>query len=209
MYINNYPVPNNRKQLLHVFDVDGTLTHQDSLLLLLRYMKPHLLQQARLWISVLPVAVRALLTGRPAKLKEALLKQIWKGWSTKKISTACQSFFTQKLQPDLREKALNHIRQLREQNPDTQVVLLSASGDAWLQPLANYLDADLICTQLEYDNQQAFTGRFATPNCKGQEKASRLLKQYPADTYEFVCYADSRSDLPLQTISKQFFYRYF
>ncbi len=137
------------------------------------------------------------------------MSQLWKGWSKEKIARACQSFFDKKLQPDLRQKALNYILHLRQKDTNVKLVLLSASCDVWLQPLADYLGADLVCTQLDYNTQKVFTGRFATPNCKGQEKVSRLLKQYSADVYEFICYADSRSDLPLQTISKQFYYRYF
>jgi hypothetical protein len=65
----------------------------------------------------------------------------------------------------------------------------------------------LICTELEYNVRQQFTGRFATPNCK--EKFKRLLVQYSLKQYSFICYADSESNESLQSISKQFFYRYF
>lgn len=208
MHINNEPPTANRTEL-HVFDVDGTLTRHDSLLLLVRFVQPAFYQQAGLWLSLLPIGCKAFLKGHAGLLKEALLYKLWKGLPKDEITKMTEAFFRQLLLNDVRKKASSYINRLREKDSNVKLVLLSASCREWLQPLANHLQADLICTELAYDRQQQFTGQFATPNCKGAEKVKRLLECYPANKYDFICYGNTASDKHLQSISKQFFYRYF
>ena len=198
-----------QKKTIHVFDVDGTLTNSDSLLLLLELECPSVFMRLRLWFSVLPTILTAIKKNDMGMIKLALLSKLWKGKSRLQIESTGKNLFAKKLKMNLRPNALTYINQLKQLQPNVLIVLLSASCKEWLQPLADYLQADLICTELEYDTDHRFIGRFATPNCKGPEKVKRLLQRYPASEYEFVCYADDESDKALQTISKQFFYRYF
>lgn len=197
------------QKIIHVFDVDGTLTHHDTLLLLLKHFTPSFTKRMMLWLSIIPIVIPAILQGKGWKIKQALLGRLWKGWQQETIVASCTAFFNEMLKTNLREKSLQHIAQLKQNDPDLKIVLLSASCTEWLSPLAGFLKADLICTELQYDNDNLFTGRFATPNCKGKEKKRRLVAKYPADKYEFISYGNTKSDKQLQSVSRQFYYRYF
>ncbi len=110
---------------------------------------------------------------------------------------------------DIKPNALEHIKSLQQNKPEEAILLLSASCREWLIHLSTFLNAGLICTELDYSAEKLFTGKFATPNCKGKEKVKRLLEKYPANQFEFICYGNSSADKELQSISKEFYYRYF
>jgi len=197
------------KQTIHVFDVDGTITVSDSFMELLRYFNSSKLDWFYTWLRATPVLVSGILRRDLAEAKLFLLSRLWKGKRQQDIYHDCFFFFNNRMKPYLRLKACAHIEQLQQNKPDEKIVLLSASCREWIIHLAIYLDADLICTELKYDEQQQFTGLYATPNCKGIEKKRRLLEKYPADKFEFVSYGNTSGDKALRCISKQFFYRYF
>ncbi|MEO7309055.1 MAG: HAD-IB family phosphatase [Chitinophagaceae bacterium] len=202
-------INHTRKQTVHVFDVDGTITGSDSFIILLRYFMPSLFTRLGAWLRVTPVLIKCIFIGDLSQTKLALLSQIWKGQAKEDIYQRCQLFFNQQMKADLRLSAFKYIMELKDKQPDQKIILLSASCREWLAPLADFFAAGLICTELQYDHQQRFTGEFATPNCKGKEKLRRLLNQYPASEYEFVCYGNSPGDKKLRSISKEFYYRYF
>ncbi len=75
------------------------------------------------------------------------------------------------------------------------LVLVSASPDLYLLPWATYAGFDaVLATELEFVDERC-TGRLATPNCWGKEKARRLQEwlsnRQPSLLY---AYGDSRGD---------------
>lgn len=191
------------KKTIHVFDVDGTIIQGDSLLQILLFSTKNFFRIGLYLISTLPQVI----TGNNGLAKQKILRRIFKAKSKMEIDAMGNVFFEDVLKYRLRPRAVARIIELNESN--IPCVLLSASCDAWLKPLATYLSADLICTQMEYGDNSNFTGHFASPNCKGPEKIRRLLAKYPASEYVFVCYGNSRSDKILQSVCQQFYYRYF
>ena len=198
------------KQTIHVFDVDGTITHGDSFIGLLRHFEPDRLLRCMMWAIMAKKILLGIVKRDLSQAKLALLAHIWRGRRKNAIELDCTAYFNQTLRHDIRLKAYAYIMDLKRHQPGEKIVLLSASCTEWLAPLANYLEAhDLICTRLQYDKAGIFKGLYATPNCKGEEKLRRLLEKYPTSGYEFVCYGNSPADKYLKTISKQFYYRYF
>ena len=197
------------KATIHVFDVDGTIIKSDSFILLLNHFVPKTLGRMAMWMSVAKPLLLGFLKSDLSLAKLALLSHIWTGKRKEIIEANCADFFLHTLKKDIRPAALVYLLKLGEQQSKEKIVLLSASCKEWLQPLATLLGADLICTELRYDSEDIFLGRYATPNCKGDEKVRRLLAKYPAEKFEFICYGNTPSDKKLKQISKAFYYRYF
>lgn len=95
----------------------------------------------------------------------------------------------------------SRLRKLQEQG--AIVVIASASPDIYVNELAARLKIQhVVCTQLERDSQDAFTGALQTPNCYGEEKRRRVqkwLESQPAEPRTYF-YTDHHSDLPLLKI---------
>lgn len=190
------------KKTIHIFDVDGTIIYGDSLLQLFLFMRNDFSKMLKQLFLILPLVI----IGNKQKAKEKLLSTLFLDKTRIELEFIGQQFFDYILKYKLRPKAIEKLITLNEQKIPT--ILLSASCDVWLKPLANYLSADLICTELAYEDEK-YTGHFATPNCKGDEKIKRLTSKYPLSDYEYTCYGNSKSDKKLQPISNAFYYRYF
>jgi len=76
-------------------------------------------------------------------------------------------------------------------------VILSASPDFLLQPIADKLGVKLIATRMD-----RHTGLIIGDNCHDAEKVSRFLKEYPGVQPDNF-YSDSLSDSPMAWYSKQ------
>jgi HAD superfamily hydrolase (TIGR01490 family) len=82
---------------------------------------------------------------------------------------------------------------------DHRVVLISASTQFAVRPVAEHLHLDFLCTQLIADNDQ-LTGAVADPPCYGDGKvvwAQRFAVEHGADMRDAYFYTDSHSDRPL------------
>lgn len=191
------------KKTIHVFDVDGTIIYGDSLLQIWQFIETKFWRLQCQLISILPYII----IGQHQKAKEKLLAKLLKGKSKDELDIIGNLFFEHVLKYKLKPKAVKKIIDLNEKK--IEIVLLSASCDMWLKPLAAYLSAALICTEIKFDAHKIFNGHFATPNCKSDEKVRRLLNKYSSLSYEFISYGDSKSDKKLIPISKTFYYRYF
>jgi HAD superfamily hydrolase (TIGR01490 family) len=111
------------------------------------------------------------------------------------------------LQAQLRPEALQRLR-WHQQRGD-RVLLCSASPRLLLQPLADWLGVELLCTELEQE-QGRWLPRLSSPNCKGPEKVRRLeqhLGQLEVLTIE--AYGDSKGDRELLLAAGRPHYRSF
>lgn len=78
------------------------------------------------------------------------------------------------------------------------VVLVTASLELYLSPWAARSGFDaVLATELDFRNER-FSGRLATPNCWGKEKARRLQEWLSTRPPSFLyVYGDSRGDLEM------------
>ncbi len=87
---------------------------------------------------------------------------------------------------------------LKQQQPED--LIISASPLFLLQPICRRLGIErLIASPVD-----AKTGRFAGPNCRGEQKVQCLTKQYGTEQVNSF-YSDSRSDLPMARLAQNAF----
>jgi phosphatidylglycerophosphatase C len=179
-----------------VFDVDGTLTTGDCVL-------PFLRQAAgrRLVTAILrhPLALAAGLVRRDRDRLKALACASLAGIPAAEIDRLGEAFARDVAATRLRDDTTARLRRHRELGHT--VVLASASLDPYLVPLGRLLSADeAVCTMLERGADGRLTGRLAGPNCRGAEKARRvlaLLDERGLAGAEVWAYGDSDGDEPL------------
>jgi phosphatidylglycerophosphatase C len=175
------------------FDVDGTLTTGDSFV-------PFVAGAAR---ARLPLAFAR----RPIALARALARRDRD--ALKELACASLAGIPS---AEIRARGERHSRQIaaRRLRADTgarlashrelghAVVLVSASLDAYLDPLGALLGVDgVLCTHLEVGADGRLTGALDGPNCRGEEKAVRLrawIAQTGLEHAEIWAYGDSAGD---------------
>jgi HAD superfamily phosphoserine phosphatase-like hydrolase len=87
------------------------------------------------------------------------------------------------------------------------VVLVSASLDVYLRPLAARLGVDVIATELEARGG-TLTGRYRGGDCSGPEKARRVAERYDLARYALIyAYGDTAEDEALLALGHRRFFR--
>ena len=183
--------------MIAIFDVDGTLLKGDSLIIAAKYSRSKLGFFVSL-IQFIPFfllwKIRIIST---KKTKEKFIK----------IFKICEKFnnenkngrskwFLNYLKKNLNKEAYKKL--IYHQKKGDQIILCSASLDMLLIPLAKYLDADLVSTELE-KSQDLWTPKIKGENCYGLEKIEALKRelQERIDINQIEAYGDSRGDKEL------------
>lgn len=181
------------------FDFDGTLLEGDCLLLFHQQLRGRRHMWAD-WIRLLP-ALGAWKLGRrsTAWFKQYYLNLITKGSKLQQRKQVLDNKLPHNLLRRLRPEALARLNWHREQGH--QVVIVSASPRALIQPVAEHLQADLIATETSdlLSEAMSTTLQLTSANCKGMEKVRRLeawLGQ-PLGAVDLHAYGDSRGDREL------------
>ncbi len=139
--------------------------------------------------------------------KRKVLAFLFKGKSELELKQLGISF-TEKIIPSiLLPKALKEIRMHKKQG--NKIIVISASLDIWLKPWADSMGIELICTQMEFDNQK-FSGRFATANCVGIEKVNRINSYLKLNEFNSIyAYGNSSGDKQMLELADYKYYRHF
>jgi HAD superfamily hydrolase (TIGR01490 family) len=185
--------------IIAVFDFDGTLIKEDSMVLFFRrYYK----------FSWGNIGILLVLVGETVKFfmkinsqkqyKEKFLNIVISSLKNKgleEIVTDFSKFLLKKISKD----ALLEINRLRGKGYET--VILSASLDFYLIQIKEALGfSKLLCTQTCFrDDKIIITGE----NCYGKNKIIRLLAQYPKDSVDWqnsYCFTDNQSDSGLLSL---------
>ena len=190
------PEPPTTRPVVAAFDVDGTLTTEDCVVPFLRRaagwrLAPALLRH--------PVALAGALARRDRdRLKELASMSLagHDGAALDRLGDAfARDFVAHRLRDDTTARLARH-RELGH-----TVILASASFEAYLAPLGAALEVDgIVCTRLERDTSGRLTGRLLGVNCRGPEKARRVLAwltQAGLDGAELWAYGDSPGDAEL------------
>lgn len=195
------------KKTVAAFDFDGTITTKDSLFLFLFFQcRP---------ITFLRNAIPALYYVLLYKLKlipnfvakEALFSLFFKGMTLTAFNKRCEQFLGC-LQKNIRQEAELKLRW--HQSEEHEVVIISASIENWLLPLARQFGiGHLLATKIEVKSG-VLTGKFLSKNCFGPEKVSRLLERFPdRENYTLYGYGDSKGDRELLAEADYPFFRSF
>ena len=158
------------KRRITIFDLDGTLTHDDTFL----SFSCHALGTLRVMIGILKTFPHLLLwkmgyiSGSQAKQK--LYSVLYKGLLKDEIFNKSKDF-----RPKFRIKVLEALN--KHKQTEDSVYIISASLDLWVKQIANDLGVKYICTEVSIDNEGRLNGLFSSPNCHGEEKVRRLLEK--------------------------------
>ncbi len=181
------------------FDFDVTITTKDTFVpfLALAFGKwPTYRAFAKLAFEALLVLVR--LSSRD-RFKEKIVQELFVGESVERLSEVGREHAT-RIRRLLRPLALERIRWHKDQGH--RLVLVSASLDLYLEPIANEIGFDdLLCTRLS-KNHRVYDGRLDGNNCRGQEKVEKLkfLLGDLSDVY-LHAYGDSAGDKEMLEIA--------
>lgn len=195
------------RRVIAAFDFDGTITRKDTFVEFIRYAKG---MSALLFGFLIysPFIVAFKLGAYPAwKAKQRLFGHFFRGM---RYDDFCRlgAGFAGRIDRILYPSALEAIRRHVERGDKVYVV--TASIEEWVRPWCEKLGIRVIATRAERDGDGKMTGRFSTPNCNGQEKVVRLLKEEPLrDTYVLYAYGDSRGDKELIDFSDKGWYNRF
>jgi phosphatidylglycerophosphatase C len=177
-----------------VFDLDGTLTHHDTLL---PYLAAALAAQpARAWrLGVVPFALVCFALDRDrGRLKSRLIRALLGGCSRAEVDSLTMRYLDGHWPRLFRREALAELE--RHRAAGEYLVLLSASTDCYVTAIGRRLRVDeVICTELKWVGER-LDGALVTPNRRGEEKSrciARLREAHAAA--RFAAYGNSRSDL--------------
>ena len=179
---------------LAAFDLDGTLTHRDTLLPFLHRAVGRGRTYRALLASSLPLA-RAAAFGGPHRdvAKAAVLRGVLAGAPLDGLAEAAESFadhvVAQRLRPEVRERVDWHRTEGHE------LVLVSASPELYVTPIGRRLGFDtVLATRLEVGADGRLTGRLLGSNCRGPEKVMRLREWRGEGLALAYAYGDSSGD---------------
>lgn len=158
-------------QHVAAFDVDGTITSRDCVVPYMRQVTGTVKIGARLLSRpdrLVPVLVRR----DRDQLKALASAAAFRGHRHDRLVEAAQNFAAEVHTSWLRADTVERLRD--HQSSGHRVVLVSASYELYLQPLAELLGIhDVLATRLVV-RDGIVTGDLDGPNCRGPEKVRRL-----------------------------------
>ena len=185
-----------KKEILAVFDFDGTITHKDTLLEFIKFSK------GKIWfyfgfLIFSPLLIAMKLKMCPNwKVKQRLFSWFFKGVSIKQFNQWGKTFRAE-IDKNLRHEIMTAIKSHKEDGD--KIIIISASIENWITPWAEKAGIDtVLATKIAIDQNGLLTGKFSTKNCYGQEKVNRLLAEFPnREDYKLIVYGNSRGDQEL------------
>jgi phosphatidylglycerophosphatase C len=192
---------------LALFDFDGTITVKDSTTDFIKFSCGRL-KSAAGFILLCPL-MAAYLLGLVSshRTKQAFFTFYFKNRDFAGFQKLADEYCDTVIPALIRPKALERIRWHKENNH--HVVVVSGACVNWLQKWCDGLGVDLIATQIEVSDGK-LTGKLATRNCYGREKARRITAQYDLGRFERIhAYGDSKGDRAMLALADEGYYRFF
>jgi hypothetical protein len=196
-----------KRPSIAAFDFDLTITDRDTFLPFLKLaFGSFLLNKVFLSMTFDGLCFVLGFTNRD-QFKKKLIQKLFTGCSTESMTELGKLHATHIMQW-LRPSALARIQWHKERGD--RLVMVSASLDLYLKPVADKLGFDdLLCTQLNSYNH-IYDGKLTGENCRGPEKVSQLKELLGSlSEYELYCYGDSAGDKELLLAADYPYYRAF
>lgn len=195
------------KKSIAVFDFDGTLTRDDTLILFIR----HVVGKCGFWLAIVkcfPWLLAFKLKLYPNwKAKQKLFATCFKGMEYNNF-VECGTTFAAVHSNLLRVEAIEALE--KHLNAGNKVYIVTASMEEWVRPLLAKYPSLLFITTTPECMDGRLTGCFASPNCYGVEKVRRFILNEPfRDEYELFVYGDSAGDKALLKMADNAYYRRF
>ena len=190
---------------LALFDFDHTITDCDSYSRFLRRIAtPRQLQQARWRIGPWVLGYRAGVVSAAA-VRRRVTQLAFEGRDAGEIAAMARAYAADSLPGMLRPDMMKRLRWHRDRQHE--VVLVSASLDAYLRPWCDTHGIDgLICNRLDAQDGR-LTGRYAGGDIGG-DKAALIRARHDLARYARIhAYGDSREDRPMLALAHERWYR--
>jgi phosphatidylglycerophosphatase C len=180
-----------------LFDLDGTLTHRDTLLpFLAGYLARHPSRLTRQW-RLVPALLRYALAGRDRGLLKSRAIRAAMGGDARTLVDRWAERFVMDLEPRGAFRAAGLAVLEAHRSAGDRLVLLSASPDLYVPLIGRLLGFErTVCTEVRW-NGDRLDGALRTPNRHGAEKV-RCLEQLRVDYARapVTAYGNSLSDIP-------------
>jgi phosphatidylglycerophosphatase C len=151
------------------FDFDGTITRRDTLVPFLRRLRG-----GSRFTSAFAAAAPVVASGGREAYKAAVLRRLLTGVPAEELQRKALAY-GERLPAQFRPEMVERIRWHQDEGHD--VVIVSASLRAFLDPVVEHLGLDGVCAvELEVGDDGLLTGRMVGPNCRGAEKVRRLTE---------------------------------
>lgn len=182
------------------FDFDGTLYLKDSFTGFIFYVlgRCYIFKKTVFllpWINKYYLGLYS-----PPNMRKLIFKSMFSAQEATRVFQAGEQYATS-LVADLDPKLLAQLKQHQVLGHD--VVLVSASLNIYLAPLAKHLNIDLISTEVE-KKLDILTGDYATADCSGIEKKNRIKQVYDLSDYDLIyAYGNSFEDQEMLALADQ------
>jgi phosphatidylglycerophosphatase C len=187
-----------------LFDLDGTLTHRDTLLpFLAGYLARHPSRLARQW-RLGPAALGYALDGRDrGLLKSRVIRAVMAGDARTLVEGWAEQFVAD-LKPRGAFRATGLAVLEAHRSAGDRLVLLSASPSLYVPLIGRLLGFErTLCTEIRW-NGDRLDGALQTPNRRGAEKVrclERLREEYAHAPV--TAYGNSLSDIPHMALAER------
>jgi HAD superfamily hydrolase (TIGR01490 family) len=195
------------KSSLALFDFDGTITTDDSLIKFIRFVVGDVKTMWGMFLLSPMLATYKLKLIPNHKAKQWMLSYFFKEMDEQRFLNVAKEYSLKHIDEILRSKAMEKIVWHKEQGH--KVVVVSASMECWLKPWCNKNGLDVIATKIEI-KEGMVTGKFLSKNCYGIEKANKVKEAYNLSDYDYIyAYGDTRGDKELLELADENFYKPF
>ncbi|PSM53280.1 HAD superfamily hydrolase, subfamily IB [Campylobacter blaseri] len=192
---------------LVLFDFDGTITRDDSLLEFIAYVVgfKKFFRGIFLLSPILLAYKLKIISNNYTRRK--LMKYFFAGMSVKNFNKICKKYSTTHIEDILKNSAMKKINNYK-QNGDL-VVIVTASLEDWLYPWCKANNLELLGTKIE-KKDGVITGEIDGKNCYGIEKVRRIKETYDISKFDkIIAYGDSRGDKEMLKFADESYFRKF
>lgn len=178
-----------------LFDLDGTLYDGDTMQGYIRFV----VGDRRFYWGFLRqsptlIGLKMLKTVSRKKAKGQFLRYYFQDIPSESLHNSARAFARQCIKNRLKPSTKARLRWHQKQGH--RCIIISASLDLWVQPIADELGVESISSKALYQDEKVVG--LDGPNCHGPEKVRRLLEYIDEERYETsYAYGDSSGDREL------------
>lgn len=192
---------------LVLFDFDGTITRDDSLLEFVAYVVGF--KKFFRGILVLSPILAAYKLGLASNnfTRRKLLGYFFAGMSADKFDKICKKYSTTHIEDILKQSAMDKIASYKAAGD--KIVIVTASLEDWLRPWCEAQGLELLGTKIRRKGG-IITGEIEGQNCYGAQKVARVRAAYDVQAFDSViAYGDSRGDREMLEFADEAHYKAF
>lgn len=183
------------------FDLDYTLVSKSTSTLYIKYLLRRRMISLREFFYITWVTAQYKLNVMDFPKTTVHLSRNLRGGNAAATQKLCEQFVKDDVLPHITPKGLARLRE--HQAKGDYVLLLSASTQFVVQPVADHLNIPCRFTELEIGNDGTFTGGIVGPAAYAEGKrywGERIAKEQGVPLDDCWFYTDSYSDSPLMDI---------